>query len=82
MARDHPLRPDREAEEFYRLVRMKEHPDRQPRRAVTVHRRDHDDGHTDQDFESDWVYGKLSYFIDRANPMCAENLQAKSSEGE
>jgi hypothetical protein len=34
---------------------MKEHPDRQPGGAITVHRRDDDDGDTDQDFEGDWI---------------------------
>lgn len=51
MTRNHPLRPNGEAEKFHWLVGMKEHPDRQPRRAVTMHRRDDDDGCADQDFE-------------------------------
>jgi hypothetical protein len=34
---------------------MKQHPDRQPRRAVAVHRRDDDDGNADQDFEGGWI---------------------------
>jgi hypothetical protein len=34
---------------------MKEHPNRQPGGAITVHRRDDDDGGTDQDFESYWI---------------------------
>jgi len=34
---------------------MKEHPNRQPGRAITVHRRDDDDGGADQDFEGDWI---------------------------
>jgi hypothetical protein len=38
MARDHSLRPDREAEQFFRLIRMKEHPDREPRCAKAVDR--------------------------------------------
>jgi hypothetical protein len=34
---------------------MKEHPNRQPGRAIAMHRRDDDDGDTDQDFESNWI---------------------------
>jgi hypothetical protein len=34
---------------------MKEHPNRQPGGAITVHRRDDDDGSADQDFEGDWI---------------------------
>jgi len=34
---------------------MKEHPNRQPGGAITVHRRDDDDGGADQDFEGDWI---------------------------
>lgn len=36
---------------------MKQHPDRQPRRAVTVQRRNDDDRQTDQNFESDRIDG-------------------------
>ena len=54
---NHSLRPDREPEKFYRLVRMKQHPDRQPRRAVTVQGGDDDDRDTDQKFEGDWIDG-------------------------
>src|SRR5205809_8006428 len=61
MTGNHSLRPDREAQELDRLVRMKQHPDRQPRGAVTVQRRDHDDAGTDQDFESDWIDGGYSW---------------------
>jgi len=39
------------------MVRMKQHPDRQPRRAVTMRRRDDDNRETDQDFESDGIDG-------------------------
>lgn len=55
MSRDHSLRPDRYAENLDRSIGMKQHPDRQPRRAVAMHRRDDDDSQTDQDFESDWT---------------------------
>jgi hypothetical protein len=43
---------------------MKQHPDRQPRRAITVQGRDDDDARADQDFESDWIDGDalISYF--------------------
>jgi len=34
---------------------MEEHPNRQPRRAVTMQRRNDDDRQADQDFESDWA---------------------------
>jgi hypothetical protein len=34
---------------------MKEHPNRQPGRAITMYRRDDDNGDTDQDFESYWI---------------------------
>ena len=36
MARDHALWPDGDAENLYWMVRMKQHPDGQPRRAVAV----------------------------------------------
>ncbi|MEK6333695.1 MAG: hypothetical protein AABM67_02030 [Acidobacteriota bacterium] len=36
---------------------MKKHPDRQPGRAITMHRSDDDDGRDDQDFEGDWIDG-------------------------
>jgi len=36
---------------------MKQHPNRQPGRAITMGRRDHDDRQTDQDFESNWIDG-------------------------
>ena len=51
MPRNHSLGPDGDAEKFYRLVWMEEHPDRQPRSAVTMHRRDDDDGQADQNLE-------------------------------
>ena len=47
MPRNHSLRPDGDPEELHWLVRMEEHPDRQPGRAVTMHRRDDDDGGAD-----------------------------------
>ena len=34
---------------------MKEHPDRQPRRAVTVNRRDYNDRETNDEFESERI---------------------------
>jgi hypothetical protein len=51
MARDHALRPDSEAKQFHRLVRVKQHPDREPSRAETVNGGDDDDSNRDQDFE-------------------------------
>jgi hypothetical protein len=36
---------------------MKQHPDRQPRRAVPVQRGNDDDRQTDQNFEGDWIDG-------------------------
>src|SRR5713226_7653449 len=57
MPRDHPLRPDGDAEKFYRLVRMKQHPDRQPGRAITMRGRNHDDGRDNQDFEGNGIDG-------------------------
>ena len=57
MARDHSLRPDGETQEFDRLVRMKQHPNRQPRRAIAVQGGDDDDRHADQNFEGDWIDG-------------------------
>ena len=39
---------------------MKQHPDRQPRRAVTVQRRNDDDAETNQDFEGEWIDGNSS----------------------
>jgi hypothetical protein len=41
---------------------MKKHPDCQPRRAVTMHRGNDDDGDDNQDFEGDG--------IDRGTPPC------------
>lgn len=61
MARNHSLWPDCQSEKFHGTIGMEEHPDRQPGRAVTVHRRDDDDGETDQNLESDG--------IDEAAPM-------------
>ncbi len=49
--RNHALRPDGDAEKFHRLVRMKQHPDRQPRRAKAVNRSDDDDRDADEEFE-------------------------------
>jgi hypothetical protein len=57
MPRDHALWPDSDAKKFYWLVRMKQHPDRQPRRAITVHGRNHDDGRDNQDFKGDGIDG-------------------------
>ena len=39
---------------------MKEHPDRQPRRAITVNGGNDDDGKTDDEFESEWIDLKTS----------------------
>jgi hypothetical protein len=36
---------------------MKQHPDRQPRSAETMQRRDDDNRRTDQDLESYWIDG-------------------------
>ena len=66
MSWDHSLRPDRDSKNLLGVVRMKEHPDRQPRRAVTMHRRNHDDGKTDQNFERDRIDGYVpnSYSVE------------------
>src|SRR6185437_12413155 len=55
MPRNHALRPDRDSKNLQRLIRMKQHPDRQPRRSVSVHRRNDNDGQTDQSFEGDGI---------------------------
>jgi hypothetical protein len=52
MARDHPLRPDGDAEKFDGLVRMKQHPDRQPRCTVTMNSGNYNDADSDQEFKS------------------------------
>ena len=57
VSRNHSLRPDGDAEKFYRLVRMKQHPDRQPRRAIAVNGGDDDNREADQEFESKWTQG-------------------------
>jgi hypothetical protein len=36
---------------------MKQHPDRQPRRAIAMDCSDDDDRQTNQDFEGDWIDG-------------------------
>jgi hypothetical protein len=36
---------------------MKQHPDGQPRGAITVQRRDDNDRQADQEFEGDWIDG-------------------------
>ena len=51
MAGNHALWPDSDAEEFYRFVWMKEHPNRQPCRAVSVNGGDDNDCCRNQDFE-------------------------------
>jgi hypothetical protein len=52
MAGNHPLRPDGDAEKLYRLVRVEQHPDCEPRRAVTVNGGNDDDADRDQEFKS------------------------------
>jgi hypothetical protein len=39
---------------------MKQHPNREPCGAVTMHRRDDNDGDADQNFERDGIDGRLS----------------------
>jgi hypothetical protein len=63
MTRNHPLGPDCDSQEFYRLVRMEQHPDRQPGSAVTMSCRDDDDADADEDFESDWIDGLVLKII-------------------
>src|SRR6266478_2995372 len=58
MPGNHSLRPDRDTEEFDRLVRMKQHPNRQPSRAIAVQGGDDDDRHADQNLEGDWIDGR------------------------
>jgi hypothetical protein len=53
---------------------MKQHPDRQPRRAVTVQRGDDDDRQTDQDFEGDG--------IDGVTPLRTKRKERKGSRKE
>ena len=59
MTRNHSLGPNSDAEKFYRLVWMEEHPDRQPRSAVTMHRRDDDDADANENFDGDWINNRL-----------------------
>ena len=54
---NHSLRPDRDAQKSHRPIRMKQHPDRQPGRAITVHCGNDHNRQTDQDFEDDWIDG-------------------------
>ena len=51
MTRNHSLRPDGDAEKFNWFVRMEEHPDCQPRRAIAMNGGNDDDANGDQDFE-------------------------------
>jgi hypothetical protein len=60
MPGNHPLWPNRHPEQFERFVRVKEHPDSQPRSAVTVDGGDYDDGDADQKFEGKWIDGLSS----------------------
>src|SRR5262249_30181913 len=55
MTRDHPLRPNGDAQKFLGMVRMKQHPDRQPRGTITMKRCYDDDAEADQNFEGDWT---------------------------
>jgi hypothetical protein len=57
---DHSLGPDGETEKFQGFVGMKEHPDRQPRRAVAMKCSDHDPGKRDNDFVCKWIYDSTS----------------------
>ena len=56
---------------------MKQHPDRQPRRAVTMRRRDDDNRETDQDFESDGIDGGALLL----NHLLPKNTFAACSSG-
>ena len=51
MARNHSLRPDRQPPQLHRTIRMKQHPDRKPRRAEAVKGSDYDDDDADDYFE-------------------------------
>ena len=55
MAGNHPLRPDGDAKNLNRFIRMEKHPDCQPRRAVTVNGSYDDDRDRNQDLESNWI---------------------------
>ena len=55
MSRDHSLRPHGETKKLQRLVRVKQHPDRQPRRAKAVNSGNDDDRDADYEFESEWI---------------------------
>ena len=59
MTRDHALWPDSDAEQLHRLVRVKQHPDRQPGRAVAVNGRNDNNGRRDQNFESKGIQDGL-----------------------
>lgn len=69
MSWNHALRPDRDPKEFYRLVGMKQHPDRQPGGAVTMHRRDNHDCDTDQNFKRDWIDDRVLEIIWMKRPL-------------
>jgi hypothetical protein len=64
MARNHPLRPDSEAENLDRLIRMEQHPDCEPRRTVTVDGGNYNDADCDQDFKSKRIDNCLACSID------------------
>jgi hypothetical protein len=51
---------------------MKQHPDRQPRRAEAVQSSDDDDRRTDQNFKSSWIDGEM---------LLKSNLQGEFSLG-
>ena len=42
---------------------MKQHPDRQPGSAVAMRRRNDDDGDADEDFECNWIDGRILKII-------------------
>jgi hypothetical protein len=51
MSRDHALRPNGYSKKLQGFVRMKQHPDRQPRRAKPVDGGDDDNRDADYEFE-------------------------------
>jgi hypothetical protein len=62
---------------------MEEHPNRQPRRAETVHSGDDYDGECDEQFESGWIYDGTSVvlYTKKDAKRCRRIEQEAKSEG-
>jgi hypothetical protein len=61
---------------------MEEHPDRQPGSAITVHRRDDDDGGANQNFEGDWIdvgSSLVETLFVQSNSACAQSLSIQTA---